>query len=157
MNIRHFSLLILTCLVVTSTAQADVDLEDIELPRGFGIEVYANVPNARSLALADHGVHLTEGQRYKFHVFLHSVGDGPQSTAGIALVERVAAPDDPGHSDSDAITRAQAFARDGLWYDAFDAVSTSIEQGIDRPRAREVRAQLLDQVGLASVAEHERE
>ena len=34
-----------------SVAAAELDLDDIKLPRGFEIEVYANVPNARSMTL----------------------------------------------------------------------------------------------------------
>ena len=63
MKIRYFSLLILTCLLGAPPAQADVDLDDIELPKGFGIEIYANVPNARSLALADHDVLFVSNRR----------------------------------------------------------------------------------------------
>ena len=46
-----------------SCAWADVDLDDIKLPRGFEIEVYADVPNARSLALADNGVIFVSNRR----------------------------------------------------------------------------------------------
>jgi len=44
-------------------AKADVDLGDIKLPRGFEIEVYADVPNARSLALGDNGVVFVSNRR----------------------------------------------------------------------------------------------
>lgn len=44
-------------------ARADVDLDDIKLPRGFEIEVYADVPNARSLALGDNGVVFVSNRR----------------------------------------------------------------------------------------------
>ena len=40
-----------------------MDLDDIKLPRGFEIEVYADVPNARSLALADNGVVFVSNRR----------------------------------------------------------------------------------------------
>jgi len=51
------ALLLFTSFLLAQTcANADVDLDDIKLPRGFEIEVYADVPNARSLALSDNGV-----------------------------------------------------------------------------------------------------
>ena len=59
--IAGMTLLIL--LSVQGTARADTDLEDIKLPRGFEIEVYANVPNARSMALGFNGVVFVSNRR----------------------------------------------------------------------------------------------
>ena len=50
-------------LAVTTSTAKDVDLDDIELPPGFSIEIYADVPNARSLALGDHGVVFVSNRR----------------------------------------------------------------------------------------------
>ncbi len=50
----RYSLLLLA--LTASPAFADVDLDDIQLPPGFSIEVYAEVENARSLALGNNGV-----------------------------------------------------------------------------------------------------
>lgn len=55
-------LILLSCLLV-SPAFADVDLEDIRLPAGFSIEVYADVPNARSLTLGSNGVVFVSNRR----------------------------------------------------------------------------------------------
>jgi len=55
--------LICCLLVVQTSAGKDVDLDDIELPPGFSIEIYADVPNARSLALGDHGVVFVSNRR----------------------------------------------------------------------------------------------
>lgn len=55
-------LLVLTCLLVLP-ARADVDLGDIRLPPGFSIEVYAEVPNARSLAAGSDGVVFVSNRR----------------------------------------------------------------------------------------------
>lgn len=63
MKTSSVSLLILAYLAWVPMALADVDLDDIKLPRGFKIEVYANVPNARSLALADNGVVFVSNRR----------------------------------------------------------------------------------------------
>ena len=49
-------LLVLLSFVLVEGVRADVDLADISLPPGFSIEVYAEVPNARSLALGNNGV-----------------------------------------------------------------------------------------------------
>ncbi len=48
-------LFLLACLFALP-ARAGVDLADIRLPPGFSIDVYAEVPNARSLALGRDGV-----------------------------------------------------------------------------------------------------
>jgi glucose/arabinose dehydrogenase len=56
-------LLSLGFLVSQSCAKAEVDLDDIKLPRGFEIEVYADVPHARSLALGDNGVVFVSNRR----------------------------------------------------------------------------------------------
>jgi glucose/arabinose dehydrogenase len=59
--IAGMTLLIL--LSVQGNARADVDLDDIKLPRGFEIEVYAHVPNARSLTLGYNGVVFVSNRR----------------------------------------------------------------------------------------------
>lgn len=56
-------LVFLGLLVSQSCANAEMDLNDIKLPRGFEIEVYADVPNARSLALGDNGVIFVSNRR----------------------------------------------------------------------------------------------
>lgn len=56
-------LLLVFLLSVQGNALADVDIDDIKLPRGFEIEVYANVPNARSLALGYNGVVFVSNRR----------------------------------------------------------------------------------------------
>jgi glucose/arabinose dehydrogenase len=56
-------LLLVFLLSVQSSALADVDLDDIKLPRGFEIEVYAHVPNARSLAMGDNDVVFVSNRR----------------------------------------------------------------------------------------------
>ena len=53
---------ILACIfLAVSVARADLD--DIQLPPGFSIEVYAEVPNARSLALGDNGTIFVSNRR----------------------------------------------------------------------------------------------
>lgn len=56
-------LLLLPLSLAIMPARADVNLEDIRLPPGFSIEVYAEVPNARSLALGRNGVVFVSNRR----------------------------------------------------------------------------------------------
>ena len=55
---RRIAVLILALSLLSSLASAreDFDLDRIKMPKGFRIEVYADVPNARSLALGQKGV-----------------------------------------------------------------------------------------------------
>jgi len=55
--------LLVVFLVSQSHASEPIDLDDIKLPSGFEIEVYADVPNARSLALGDSGVIFVANRR----------------------------------------------------------------------------------------------
>jgi glucose/arabinose dehydrogenase len=48
--------LVTVFLAAQSCSAESLDLDDIDLPKGFVIEHYADVPNARSLALGDDGV-----------------------------------------------------------------------------------------------------
>ena len=44
--------LVLAIVAAAMSMAAELDLDKIDLPRGFVIDEYANVPNARSLACA---------------------------------------------------------------------------------------------------------
>jgi len=57
------SLLLLLSLFLIEVVLADVDLADIQLAPGFSIEIYAEVPNARSLALGRDGVVYVSNRR----------------------------------------------------------------------------------------------
>jgi len=56
-------ILLLLSFFLVEAVRADVDLADISLPAGFSIEVYADVPNARSLALGKNGVVYVSNRR----------------------------------------------------------------------------------------------
>ena len=60
---KTLNALLVVLILAASPAFADVDLDDIDLPRGFEIEFYANVPNARSLAKAENGVVFVSNRR----------------------------------------------------------------------------------------------
>lgn len=57
-------------------ADADVDLDDIKLPPGFEIEVFADVPNARSLAIGDAGTIFVANRRANSVYAIVRRGDG---------------------------------------------------------------------------------
>jgi glucose/arabinose dehydrogenase len=56
-------LLVTVFLAVQSCDAEPVDLDEIDLPKGFVIEKYADVPNARSLALGENGVVFVSNRR----------------------------------------------------------------------------------------------
>jgi len=56
-------ILVTGCFALQSYAGDSVDLDDIKLPSGFEIEVYADVPNARSMALGDNGTIFVANRR----------------------------------------------------------------------------------------------
>lgn len=55
--------LVALAFVAAPSSAKNIDIDDIELPPGFSIEVYADVPNARSLALGDDGVVFVSNRR----------------------------------------------------------------------------------------------
>lgn len=63
MKLKAGPLLLVFLLSVQGSALADVDLDDIKLPRGFEIEIYAHVPHARSLTLGYNGVVFVSNRR----------------------------------------------------------------------------------------------
>lgn len=50
-------------LVAQYVASAELELDDIELPKGFAIEIYADVPNARSMTLGYNDVVFVSNRR----------------------------------------------------------------------------------------------
>ena len=56
-------ILVLGIAASPSCGGEDFDLDDIDLPPGFVIEVYANVQNARSLAQGDNGIVFVSNRR----------------------------------------------------------------------------------------------
>lgn len=74
-------------------------LEDIVLPPGFSIEEYADVPNARSLALGDHGT-LFVANRKGRSVYAVVTADGG-STRTIELTKGMNAPNGIAFHDGD--------------------------------------------------------
>lgn len=90
-------------LLVLASSQAyardPLDLDDIDLPRGFAIEVYANIPNARSLALGDHGVVFVSNRRESSVYAVVPHGDANPQV--IELVSGLATPNGIAYHDGD--------------------------------------------------------
>lgn len=77
-------LLLVFLLSVQGSALADVDLDDIKLPRGFAIEIYAHVPNARSLALGYNDVVFVSNRRASSIYALVPSGDANPQVIEVA-------------------------------------------------------------------------
>jgi len=58
-----YSLVIILCLVPAAQLHAAVDLAEVRLPPNFKIEIFAKVPNARSLTLGRDGVVFVSNRR----------------------------------------------------------------------------------------------
>ena len=88
---------IVTFLCVMSAAIASVD--DIQLPPGFSIEVYADVPKARSLALGDRGTLFVSNRKGRSVYAVVEDGDG--STRTIELLDGMSTPNGIAFHDGD--------------------------------------------------------
>lgn len=118
-------LLALSCLL-SLPAAADVDIDDIRLPPGFSIEVYAEVPNARSLALGKDGVVFVSNRRADS---VYAVVPGPGGRNRVIEI------------DDDLSTPNGIAYRDGDLYVAEIArvlVYRAIDGRLDNPPAPEV-------------------
>lgn len=112
-----------------------------------------------SLSLAEHGVQLEPGVPYQW--FVAVVVDPTQRSNDVIAggeIQRVSASDtlrsDLGGAGEDQ--RPAVFAQAGIWYDALDGVSTLIERHPGDAKWKELRAALLEQVGLEKAAAYER-
>jgi glucose/arabinose dehydrogenase len=77
-------------LLVLLAPLAQASLDDIELPPGFVIEEYADVPNARSLALGDRGTLFVSNRKGRSVYAVVENDDG--STRTIELMDRMSTP-----------------------------------------------------------------
>jgi glucose/arabinose dehydrogenase len=77
-------LLLVFLLSAQGSALAEVDLGDIKLPHDFKIEIYAHVPNARSLALGYNGVVFVSNRRAKSVYALVPSGDANPQVIEVA-------------------------------------------------------------------------
>jgi glucose/arabinose dehydrogenase len=93
----RFWFLVLTGLVIAPAALASLD--DVQLPPGFGIEVYADVPKARSLALGDRGTLFVSTRKARSVYAVVDNGDG--STRTIEILDGMRTPNGIAFHDGD--------------------------------------------------------
>ncbi len=87
MKKHDFALLIVGVLLV-EVALADIHLDQIELPPGFSIEIYAEgVENARQMALGDAGT-LFVGSRKAGKLWAVTDADGDQKAETVRLIDK---------------------------------------------------------------------
>lgn len=92
---RIFSLL----FVLALAPMASASLDDVRLPAGFSIEVYADVPNARSLALGDRGTLFVSTRKGRS---VYAVVENPDgSTRTIEILKGMSTPNGIAFHDGD--------------------------------------------------------
>jgi hypothetical protein len=110
------------------------------------------------VSLSEHGVRLKSGVDYRWFVTL--VRDPARRSKDIvseaALRFTPPGPELGARLSAAVPARAHLYAESGLWYDAFDQLSTWLAAEPGAALLREHRAALLEQVGLDDVAAHER-
>ncbi|NNC77034.1 MAG: sorbosone dehydrogenase family protein [Woeseiaceae bacterium] len=94
---RHWQVLLLA--LAFSTAAADVDLEDIVLPPGFQIEVYAEVPNARSMASGANDVVFVSNRRGDSIFAVQALAGGRKTV--IEIDDKLSTPNGIAYKDGD--------------------------------------------------------
>ena len=86
------------CLFLSGAALADMDLDRIGLPPGFSIEVYAEVPDARSLAAGDDGVVFVSNRKGRSVYAI--VPDGDERRV-VEIANRLSTPNGIAYLDGD--------------------------------------------------------
>ncbi len=115
-------------------------------------------PGLHEVNLRDEGVHLEPGVIYQWFVAL-VVDPENRSNDIVAAGEIERVPPEPAMQSKFAGSSRQdlpvLYAQSGYWYDAVEEFAELIAKTND-DRLREQRASLLEQVGLATVADYER-
>ncbi|MEN9677497.1 MAG: hypothetical protein RIS76_3393 [Verrucomicrobiota bacterium] len=107
------------------------------------------------LKLSDHGVKLSPGVEYQWVVALITDSDNRSSDlVASGVIKRVEPTDDLKRkvAGAPAETLAAIYGEAGIWYDALALLSDQIDAHPEDKSLREVRADLLRQVGLGSAA-----
>ena len=115
-------------------------------------------PGVQKVRLADYGVHLVPGKLYKWFVTL--VVDPDRRSKDVlagGAIERVASPEALAAQlpSDDKRTVAYAYAESGIWYDAIATLSDLVEAAPQDKALHQQRASLLEQAGLAEIAEYD--
>jgi len=119
----------------------------------------AGTAGINRVSLADHGIEIAEDTEIEWSVAIvvdpaqrskdiFTTGALKRVAAESALTEKLAS--------ASAEDRIGLYAEHGLWYDAIEAVSKLIDAAPGDARWRELRADFLDQVGLAEAAAFDR-
>jgi hypothetical protein len=112
-----------------------------------------------AVRLSDHGVSLEPGRRYEWSVaVLMGAKVASMDRISRGFITRTDVPEDltrrlETRGPDEAVN---VLAESGLWYDAIMALSVAIEADGGQTPLRRARAALLDQVGLAPVAQYDR-
>ena len=115
-------------------------------------------PGVQKVRLADYGVHLVPGKLYKWFVTL--VVDPDRRSKDVlagGAIERVASPAALAAKlpSDDKRQAAYAYAESGIWYDAIASLSDLVEAAPQDKALHQQRASLLEQAGLAEIAEYD--
>ena len=115
-------------------------------------------PGVQKVRLADYGVHLVPGKLYKWFVTL--VVDPDRRSKDVlagGAIERVASPEALAAKlpSDDKRKAAFAYAESGIWYDAIATLSDLVEAAPQDKALHQQRASLLEQAGLAEIAEYD--
>jgi hypothetical protein len=112
-----------------------------------------------AVRLADHGLSLEPGRWYEWSVSVVTGGRDPSEdriSRGFIMRTPVPAGLTQQLEKRGPDQAVNVFAEAGLWYDAITALSVGIETQTQKAPLRHARAALLDQVGLAPVAQYDR-
>ena len=112
-----------------------------------------------TVRLADHGLSLEPGRWYEWSVAIVAGGrDSSEDRISRGFITRTPVP--PGLpkelEERGPAEAVNVFAESSLWYDAIMALSVGIETQPEPAELRRARAALLEQVGLAPVAQFDR-
>jgi len=111
------------------------------------------------IRLSDYGIHLKDDKMYRWSIAL--VMDGEHRSKDIMAGARIQLAL-PSEIPTDHLAGADPFhatfihAEAGLWYDAIASVSEAIQSDPEQEQYRDMRAGLLEQVGLEVVANADR-
>jgi hypothetical protein len=131
-----------------------LDEESIE-PLVEGFLATPKRAGVHRIRLADYGMRLAKGSEYEWSVALIlDPDDRSKDVLATGWIDRVETPAQL-TSRLESAGRAQAaavYANEGLWYDAFSALSDQIDRDPGDEQLRQYRTALLRQVGLEEAA-----
>jgi hypothetical protein len=120
----------------------------------------ADQPGIHRLLLARYNINLAPGVLYKWTVALvPDPANRSQDVIASDTIQRA----EPGAqftsalADAEGLDKAALYARQGIWYDALEAVSHEIDAAPKDKELRFQRAALLEQAGLKKAAAFERQ